>query len=116
MNKTIFLLIGLSFFFYVGCSSEIKEKEPSDINDVSGNWVYKWGYQGYEPSIEVDLQLNEGGTYSLSLKDGDETSYEIGKYEVDGSKLILNANDGNSHKCSITHSSIRYGKYFLEKQ
>lgn len=116
MKNSFLLLICLSIFVCIGCSSEKYNEEECNINDVSGNYVYTWGYPGYEPSTKVELLLDEWGTYSLSTKDGDKESFEVGYYEVGKSKLILNSNEGVIQNCSFTNGSIKMGKYFLDKQ
>lgn len=84
--------------------------------DISGTWIYKYGPPGYEPSVKIELEIMDSGSYYLSIKNMDDYSVERGSWSVDGNVLQLMANNGNSKTCSFTSSSIRYGRYYLERQ
>ena len=86
MKKTISLVLALLMVlslcaFLVSCGSKSED-------DLVGMWHTSYRYDGVD--IDSAIIFESDGTYGkLTYRDGQETSPEIGTYEVDGNKVYL---------------------------
>lgn len=86
MKKKSAIVLCVCFIFLMGLTGCTK-LEPQDLY---GNWTGNWEYEGSD--IEVALFFDADGNYTKTTTNDGEKKYEIGKYTIEGSKVVLKAN------------------------